>query len=350
MQSSFFSSSTLGRAAVGCALATCLVACGAPKDPAPEKEASPAPSGAASSTAGAMNAAPSASAAPQGPPPIATLTLKKLALPDGSSPKAIFAVEGALLVADKNRVGRITGDTVEWVGEIPRETPPYGRTVIQILHGRWPDSIDVAYVHDNGRAPKPIYIPLTGKGKPFGTPGGGDSGWTTGIATSGESTVVLAEGPWVGPQMAAVRGPSLGLEPLRRALSSCKRDEIADFGGHPAVKAHAFGSTPAGTLMSAGRYCDEQSVAAEVWNAGEKKSRIIDLSQWIKNERGVWTFLQGKGDELWLCANEKSPILHYKEGQFRPLPAADRPFKTAFVSWNKQLHATRAIDGFPLPG
>jgi hypothetical protein len=332
-------------------LAAGLLGCGTSKDPALDKEPGPGGSAAAVLTQSAVDAPPRASDAPEAPAPLRTLTFERFAPADRSSPQKLFPIDGALVVVENERIGRVVGDSVEWTGQIPKEVPGFGRNIVDLVHGKWPDSVDVLYYNENGRAPMSTYMALTGKGKPFMLGAGGGGRLIAGIAVSGESTVVAG---WTGQthaEIVAVRGPSRGL--LAKVFNlTCKADKdtpLPEGPPRPAVNPYGFGGTPAGTLMSIGPFCD-RSVAAEIWGA-DGKSRIVDLGAWIHHDLNYPVkLLPAKGDELWLYANHKDPLLRYRDGAFAPLPPAPAPVEAAFVSPPKQLHAAAGRTIYRLDG
>src|SRR4051794_25353026 len=143
-------------------LSSCLLAigCRGPVAPAPPPEPAP-PSVGPPAVAPPGTAAPSASASAGPARAIPTLVEEELA-PQGVHPSAVYAVEGALLVVDGLRVGRIVGDGIEWLPKtIP--TPPnngLGPIFVTGMVGRWPDSIGVVYQRVHARMPMPAYFPL----------------------------------------------------------------------------------------------------------------------------------------------------------------------------------------------
>src|SRR5690606_7730743 len=109
----------------------------------------------------------SASPIPAAPKEIPTLTMEEL-VPEGKHLNGAFAIEGALLVVEGLRIGRVVGDRVEWLAKtVPDLGPMVGGSRIVSVHGKWPDAVDVLYASNHGRAPMPSYYPLTGKGLDF---------------------------------------------------------------------------------------------------------------------------------------------------------------------------------------
>jgi hypothetical protein len=324
-----------------CVLTACSIACNR-SAPTPTKD-SPQSLGTpeSSATAPAIPTASAGTAAADSPKSIPTLTLEKFA-PAGSEPRALYAIDGALVVVDDQRVGRIVDDGIEWsTGKIPPDGA-YGRHSITSVHGRWPDAVDVLLM-GLGRAPEPKYFPLTGKGVQHREGDGGALGHINGVATVGESTVVAGFTAYsVGHRIVTVRGPGLVVKQITPAQAGCKAGEISEIPNTPAPPAivpRAFGATSSGTLVSIGRLCEKRGVAAEVWdNPG--KSRIVDLSGWGKGMGDSPTLLKGTGDELWLFFGGGHPILHYRSGNFEPIPVPEKPIKNVFVSAKGELHAS----------
>jgi hypothetical protein len=313
-----------------CLLAACSISC-RDKPPTPDKEP-PAPSAPAS-------AAPSASAAPDrgaAAKAIPVLAPSKFA-PADSHPSALFAVEGALMVVEGIRVGRIAGDGIEWVGKIPKETPNLGENSIDSVHGRWPDGIGAIYRSGNGRAPQPTYFPLTGKGASHTTGHGGTTGGINGVARVGESTL-LAAYSYTGVEIVTVRGPGLARKLLTPAQAGCKEGEVRE-PESPAISPYAFESSPEGTLVSIGTLCDKRAPAAEVWDR-TGKSRVVDLGHWWKKVSYRPRLLKGNGDELWAFSEAWSVVLHYRNGEFEQVPDLGRPIRNVFVSPRGQLHVS----------
>src|SRR5690242_19357548 len=94
-------------------------ACEKKTTPTPVSEKVPATT-ASSAANDALHPAPPAPA--KG---VSTLTLEPFT-PEGTKPSAVFAIDGALMVVDGQRVGRVAGEGVEWVGRIPKGGVAYG--------------------------------------------------------------------------------------------------------------------------------------------------------------------------------------------------------------------------------
>src|SRR5262249_13932743 len=115
-----------------------LMVGGCQEKPAPAPTRDPPPPAASSGIAG--DAAPAREPAPE---PVATLPAERFA-PPGTRLIGLFPIEGALAVAEQQRVGRIVGDGVEWIdARIPGTVPALGISVITSVHGKWPDRVDV---------------------------------------------------------------------------------------------------------------------------------------------------------------------------------------------------------------
>ncbi|MDI3283892.1 hypothetical protein [Polyangium sp. 15x6] len=301
--------------------------------PTPEKEATSTPS--------AAPIAPSASAvSTEREPPkktIPTLVPEPFEATRMLSVD-LFAVEGALLVTEGLRVGRIVEERVEWIGSIPDGNESLGGNRISSVHGYWPDGVDVLYTTNNGRALMPTLFPLTGKGveRRFG-PGGG-LGWINGTTRLGKTTLVAGYDGEGGHRIETVRGPTWVLKPLDAEKGGCKEDEVRKAWGNDAALAlppRAIAGTEAGTLVTLGNLCErEKTPAAEVWDE-PGKSRIVELGSMVKDLGYFPKILRGKGDDLWV---ESTPVLHYNGGKFEALPGLDKPIRDLFVSPSGKLH------------
>jgi hypothetical protein len=321
-----------------CLLTACAISC-RDKAPTPDKEP-PAPG----ATASAATAIPSASAAADRgatASAIPTLALEKFA-PADSHPSALFAVEGALVVVDGNRVGRIVGEGIEWIGKIPTETPALGENTIDAVYGLWPDGIAAVYRTSQGRAPQPTYFPLTGKGASYTVAEGGGFGFITGVARVGKSTILAGNSMVTNVALVTVRGPRLARELITPAQAGCKAGEVWQPESSPAISPSAFESSPEGTLVSIGRLCEKRGSAAEIWDQ-KGKSRIVDLGRWWKKVSYWPMLLKGNGDELWAFSDTFSPVLHYRNGEIAPVAALGRPIQNVFVSPRGQLHVSDGL-------
>ena len=149
--------------------------------PAPTKDTPPAVTAQTSASASGATA----TAAPGVP----TLVPERFA-PGSSKPSDVYAVEGALMVVEGRKVGRIAKGEIEWLAKaIPEGGPAFGENVIRSVHGYWPDGIGAVFTTSNGRAPMPTYQPLTGKGVQHVAGEGGALGSINGVAHVGESTL-----------------------------------------------------------------------------------------------------------------------------------------------------------------
>ena len=323
---------TRTKTAALCLLTACSISCRT--KPTPDKEAPP---GVAREI---LAIAPTASAAAANMIP--TLTQEEVKPKEGQ-PSHLYAVEGAIMAAVENRVGRLVDDHIEWVGQIPKESPGLGDNVLSSVHGRWPDTIAAIYTSGNGRAPQPTYYPLTAKAGSYRVADGGGIGWINGVARVGETTILSTFSELYNVALVPARGPKIVRAPQTAKQAGCKDGEIwkGNFKELAAVRPGAFESTPEGTLVSIGNLCEVRDPAAEVWDKSGT-SRIIDLGRWWKKvllQANLFTLLKGSGDDLFAFKNRWSPVLHYKNGTFEPVPDLLRPIQNIFVSPRGQLHA-----------
>jgi hypothetical protein len=285
--------------------------------------------------------APAPPSAPAPPPSVPVYALEAFA-PSGSAPRAVFAIEGGLVVADGPRIGRIAGDGIEWIGKVPKTTPGLGDNVVEIVTGRLPDSVGAIYETSQGRAPSPTFFAITGKATTHTEAAGG--GW--GVihpAEVGESTVLAAGSTFDGFHIVTVRGPRVPRR-LTPAQGVCKPGEtIRTFPApeaNPAVEPVAFASTAEGSLVSLGTLCEKRGAAAEIWDKGATTSRIVALRAWWPEARYGTTLLRGSGgDELWAFTDPFQPVLRYAGGRFEALPMLEAPIENVFVSPTGDLHA-----------
>jgi hypothetical protein len=317
------------RAAALCLLAASATACGNKATPTPDKE--PPPPNAQPSAA---IVAPTANAAKEEPPVIPMLTHEKFEPASGAH---VYAVEGAIMVAEGVRLGRIVDEKVEWLPKKLPESAFGSPNTIDSVHGRWPDSIGVVFSNTNGRASQPAYYPMTGAGMEYvSTPGSG-LGQIYGVARLGATTLVGAR-THGGVEFAAVRGV-VARKPQTPEQAGCKAGEVSEFNPSPiGVTPTGIESTPDGSLVSIGTLCEKRGVAAEVWDKNGK-SRIIDLSRWWKKLNYKVTLLKGDGDELWAYSDRWAPVLHYRDGEFEAVPTLEWPIQAVFVSTRGVLHA-----------
>ncbi|MBL9021145.1 MAG: hypothetical protein JNL21_03045 [Myxococcales bacterium] len=302
---------------------------------APTSKPTPSATAVASASGSTSNAA---SSIPAKPPTLRPVRYLESELKDAVR---IFRAEGGVLVAMVDRVGRLDGSKVEWLGKVPPPPPFVGNTsFVYWVSGKYPDQIDVVFSSNNGRAPMPTYMALTGKGESYTFAPGGGAGGVIGFATTGESTLMLGYG-WEGYETIRVRGPVLARVPTRPEPGGCKPGEVQhdEYRKGYAVVPDAYGASEDGTVILVGMLCGKRS-AAEVWDK-DGKSKIHELGEWLKETNYNTLLLHGAGDVSWIVAQGNSPILQYHEGKFAPLPVLPN-LTTAFVSSNKVLHA---VDG-----
>ncbi len=317
-----------------CLLGATAMAC-SKAPPTPEKEtvsppsAAPLTSAAPSASAASIERAPAKKALP-------TLAPEPFAPAKGMG---FYSIEGALVVVEGLRVGRIVDEAIAWFGTLPETNAWLGGSQINGVYGTFPDAVDVFYSSNNGRAAQPSLYPLTGKGTSVTFSPGGGIGWVSGTARLGKTTIVGGYGMSDGYTLRTVRGPGLLLRPTLADKVGCTDEELQrQWGGRDTAVAVAFravAATEKGTLVTIGNLCDrDDKPVAEVWDE-PGKSRIIELSTLTKNIGYFPRILVGKGDDLWL---DSTPVLHYSAGKFEPLPKLDRPLKSLFVSPAGKLH------------
>jgi hypothetical protein len=344
MRSHTFALPRPGLRAAFCALSLVLAACGNRDVPPPGKEPAQGPSGTPTATAGAR-AEPAPSAAPVAAPAEVPDVLPEKFTPDGASPDHLHPAEGALLVADGTRVGRIVDDKIEWIGEVTKSRG-FGGTRVWSAGGRWPDAVDVLYVNLQGRAPEPTYLALTGeaKGREKMWGEGGSPAHIQGMARVGESVLVAIKEIGAPIQLHSVRGPRLERELLSALKAGCKKEEMLGlepdhartFGLPPAISPDAMEGTPGGWLVTVGTLCEKRHPAAEVLDPNGK-STIVDLSPWVKSVYFDSSVRRGKGEDLYVFAGSGT-VLRFREGKFEPLPGFEGPMRDAFVSPSGQPH------------
>lgn len=323
-----------------CLLAATAAACGNKTAPTPQKEP-PAPTAQPSEQPATAMVAPGPSAVAEEPPAAVPELVVEKFRPDGIRVSTVHAVEGALMVVNDNRVGRIVDDeSVEWVKKtIARERPGIGENRIESVTGRWPNEIGVVYSSSNGRAPMPTYFPLTGVGEAYTAAAGGGLGYIYGAARLGESYVLAAYGLGA-VEFTTVRGTA-SRKPQKAEDAGCKEEEMKYLWGGgeaPALPPQVIESSTEGTLMSIGRLCDQRGAAAEIWDK-TGKSRIVDLTRFWKKMASWPLILKGKGDELWAYSDLFTSILHYRKGEFAAVPDLERPVKNVFTSPSGDLLA-----------
>lgn len=250
-------------------------------------------------------------------------------------------VDGALLVSSEDRIGRLDGEKIEWLGKVPAPLPAFGSaSCVNQMSGKYPDRIDVVYSSNNGRAPMPTYMALTGKGEGYRFAPGGGAGGVIGFATIGETTLMMGYG-YEGYETIRVRGPIMARIPTRPEPAGCKPGEVQhdEYRKGYAVVPDAFGASEDGTVILVGMLCGKRP-AAEVWDK-DGKSKIHELGEWAKEMSYTTLLLPGPGDVSWIVNAGSKPILEYRGGKFSPLPVLPN-LTSAFVSSSKVLHA---VDG-----
>ncbi len=321
------------------ALAASSLACGNKAGPAPEKDSPKSVSSAALSAS-----ASSASAVPTAPKEIPSLMLEQFA-PGGSHPSALFAIEGALVVIEGLRVGRIEGDRIEWIDKtVPDLGAAVGGSHIDSVHGRWPDAVDVLYSSNQGRAPMPSYHALTGKGQGFTFQPGGGLGSIAGLARAGDSLMLAGYSSQDGYQFVPVRGPAIIRHRQTPAEAGCKKGEVSQSEYQPpapAIAPWSLGGTRAGTLMAYGSLCEKRGPALEIWDKATGKPRIVDLSGFAATMGYRVQFSRAPGeDALWVFSETGNIILHYENDKLEALPRLEHPLTHAFVSQAGELYAS----------
>ncbi len=211
---------------------------------------------------------------PPPPPTIPVLSGDKLATNDVKL-RGFFPVDGALMViAGKNKVGRITSERVEWIEKpLPAPSPALGARVIRGVVGRWPDDIGVMIEWENPRSPAPTYYPFTGKGMAATAAEGGGWGYVKGPALIGDSTIVDIADLFEGTRLVTVRGKTTRKHTSASA-AGCKLKEtlpkdVAE--QDAAIQPQAFAATRAGTLVSVGQLCDEHGAYASAESLGHRR-------------------------------------------------------------------------------
>ncbi|MBI5533886.1 MAG: hypothetical protein HY898_14285 [Deltaproteobacteria bacterium] len=266
--------------------------------------------------------------------------------PEGRHPTGVYSIEGALMVVEKNHVGRINGESVEWIGDVPKEFPGMGDNIIGSVQGRWPDLVGAVTYASNGRAPYPTFFPLTWKSTGFMVGPGGQGAWIQSVARIGDTLMLVAWSIEQGTHIVHMRGPKVKRKFLAPFQLGCKKregqeefDKMFPARLTPGVAPDVIGTTPAGTMVSVGYVCEDRGrLAAEVWDNGET-SRLIDLTPLSKKSEPYRTILKGEGDELFVFQGNWAPVLRYREGKFDRVPDLGKPISLAFTSPKGRLHA-----------
>jgi len=308
----------------------CVAATGCPKGgDAPQKEQT-SPVAAPSASASGASATP--------PRPKSAVPTLAPELVEATKGFAYYPIQGAQLVVDGLRVGRVVDDKVEWIGKLEEARVAFGGSQITGAFGKWPD-VDITFSSNNGRAAMPTIFPLTGsKGSSVTFGDGGGWGWISGWARVGATTIVSGDDGAEGRRFLTVRGPRFVLKPTPADKAGCKEGEVNkpyDGGAASAVAMASAAATEKGTLVTVGNLCGrDKAPVAEVWDQ-PGKSRIVPLDAWVKDLGFFPKLLPGKGDDLWIMTQ---PILHYHEGTFEPLPKTERALVSPFVSPSGKLH------------
>lgn len=306
------------------ALGAALFGCGEKTTPVVEETAKPVASATTSATA---------SAASVEPPPPPTFVLRDMFRDKLKGYAGVFQIGGNLIVGDGARVGKIVGETIEWIKPIPEGNPVQGQTVLLWAGGRTLDEIDIFYRYDNGRWPAPTYSPLTGKGGSLQFAPGGGWGDINGVGHVGETTVVQGGDMSVGQIIQTARGPRIERYTIPASSQGCPMDTSLP---KPAVNAWAFGSTENGTLLSAGSLCVDGLAAVEVWGPSDTKSKIIKLDKKISAYAGQ---VVATGPESAWILPRGGDILAYDKGSITTLPALE-DLDLAWVGTDKILYAS----------
>jgi hypothetical protein len=279
------------------------------------------------------------SAGPSAAPPAA----KRVPTVVLSSPGADFAsarlhaVDGAILVSQERRVGRIAGNAIEWLGSVPAAYV----TAITSVHGHYPDSLDVLYTSQNGRAVDPLYHSLSGKARPASLGGGGVAAYFLGVAYVGPSTVLAGWEMSDGYKLMTVRGPAVARPLTSPEKAGCASGEAPPEGAsssQPGVTPSKVAGTPGGVLLSLGSLCSKRP-AVEIWDK-DGPSRIVDLAKQLPEKVDLEAVLRGKGEELFVVAGSRNPVLRFDGNGLQPLPRLDKPLRNVAVSQQGQLYAS----------
>jgi len=245
---------------------------------------------------------------------------------------SLFGIDGALMVTDGRKVGRLDGDHVEWIGKIPStgDGVVEGQQTVNEVHGVWPDRVD-AFTSNTGRAHFPAFYPIKGGGAATSIGVAGQNGMIHGIAYTAESTL-LAYSKDHEEYLLSVRGAKHFYPRKGGKDAGCEVDVTI------AVRPVSFIATRGGQVVSVGKLCGKQLVA-EVWDAPAKSSRIVEIPRTADVAYG-YALLRGAGArELWFFAGKSDHVLHYEDGTFTPTAALGATIQSVFVSQEGQLHA-----------
>jgi len=303
------------------------------KAPTPEKD----PTASASAAPVTASASASAAVAPTEAPKPAIPTLVPGEPIEATKGYDFYAIEGAFILVDGLRVGRLVDDKVEWIGTLPEMNEYLGGSMIGNVTGVWPE-VNVHFSALNGRAAQPSVFPLTGKGSTVRFGEGGGMGWINGVVKLGKTTLVGGYDGMGGAHFLTLRGPGLAIKPLSAEKGGCKEGEARSGwnGEEPiALPFSGVGVTGKGTLITIGNLCERSKTpAAEIWDQ-PGKSRIVELGHLLKEFGYFPKMLPGKGDELWIGS---SPVIHYLDGKFEALPMPTHALHSMFVSPSGKLH------------
>jgi hypothetical protein len=179
-------------------------------------------------------------------------------------PNRLFPVEGAIVVATQKQIGRLVDGKVEWRAEALESYDE-----VTEVQGRWPDRLDLLYRSRAGRTPELFYRPLTGPGAARAEPGR----FAKGLATIGESTLLIEWSPTTEEELVTVRGKwrerTRFKQPVSdQGLPSCSVEERAQANisayGY-GVLTHAIGGLPSGTLLTLVMVCRSRGPYLEAW-------------------------------------------------------------------------------------
>lgn len=300
------------------------------------------------SVSGAPGASVSATPPKPKPPPV--LTLKQVKDAELESHVQLFMADGAILVTNRFKVGRLTHEGIEWKYEIPKEGYFRGPTILTHAGGRWPEPLWAAYSNDNGRIPAPSFHPLAGKGEGLTFSGGGGMGWVTGAAVVEDTVIVTGYDnikkrifqPVMGPVIPRIR---------TKVKGTCKDEEIPKGffeGSDYAVHHTQIEATKHGTLIGIGPLCWKRGIVAEVWDKGKTTSRIVPLKEFHGEEGGFSTMRQGPGDVLWFSSDRG--VVEYRGGKFALLPKPKKKVEDLFTNVKKELFVNDGDTIYKLDG
>lgn len=323
----------------GALLFCVLAACSSKSTPTPEKEP-PSASGTPTTSAAVQNTPPAPTADPVKEIPTLDPVDFKV---EGEQLFGLYPIEGAVMVTVGRKVGRITGEKVEWLGSIPKESR-WGDSHLRNVYGRYPDAVFALYVSSQGRAPEPTLYPITGKGKSLIMAEGGGFSEISGVARVRETMFIGYRTVVSGYHLEGVWGAPMWRTPGSVAKAGCKPEEVAGIAltdTDAAIVGRALAATrKSGVLVSVGSLCQARGPAADVWDA-KGNVRTVDLTPWMKDIVYTPTLLPGDDDDLFLHGSGLAPILRFKDDKVEPLvhPAPGKTISDIFVSVQGKLHA-----------